>query len=164
LSEILKLDTNNLQSRTELAKIYQQQGKLEEAIRRLEEYIEIAPNSLHPRIELARIYQRQGKFDEAAKIAEEVSTFDPLNEHAISELLAIWNRQGEKEKCAQRFMEFISQPEYQFSRYSQAPVFRFFQCCSAFNMREYAKQVFKRFQSQLDERNLNYYESNFLKY
>ena len=161
LLESLDIDSKQLHPRTELAKIYQRQGRWDEAIQRLEEYIELDSKGLHPRLELARIYQRQGKFDDAAKRLEEVLTLDSLNDHAISELLAIWKQRKEKEKCVQRFLEFVDQPNYQFSRFSQAPVFRFFQCCLAFNMRESAQQVFERFKSELDEQNINYYTRNF---
>jgi hypothetical protein len=101
------------------------------------------------------------RLDEAVKRAEESLALDPLNDHAMSELLASWKRQREKEKCAQRFLEFIAQANYRFSRQSQAPVFRFFQCCQAFNMKEYADLVFQRFASRLDDMNLQYYASNF---
>ena len=161
LLESLEIDNKQLHPRTELAKIYQRQGKLEKAEAVLLESLEIDNKQLHPRTELAKIYQRQGKLDEAVKRAEEVLTFDPLNDFVISELLAIWKQQGEKEKCVQRFMEFISQPNYRFSRYSQAPVFRFFQCCRVFRMKEDAEQVFERFKAELDDQNYNYYMTNF---
>jgi Tfp pilus assembly protein PilF len=125
------------------------------------ESLDIDSKQLHPRTELAKIYQRQGKLKEAVKRAEEALIIDPLNDHAISELLAIWKQQGEKEKCVKRFLEFIAQPNYRFSRYSQAPVFRFFQCCKAFNMKENADLIFHRFGSKLDDKNLNYYTDNF---
>jgi tetratricopeptide (TPR) repeat protein len=137
------------------------QGKSDEAIVLLEAFLVNAPQNLHCRTELAKIYQRQNKLKEAEEIAEEVLAIDPLNDHAVSELLAIWRRQGEKEKCAQRFMEFIAQPAYRFSRYSQAPFYRFFQCCKAFNMGENADLIFQRFRSKLDDMNLNYYMGNF---
>lgn len=163
LMELLKLEPDDLQARTELAKIYQRQGKFAEAVQRLEEYITLDPNGLHPRTELAKIYRRQGRFGEAVLKAEEVLALDPLNDFAMSELLGTWDRVGEKEKCKQRFLAFIEQPGYKFSRYSQAPVFRFFQCCRRFGMRDEAKVVYERFRSQLDDRNLDFYESTFLK-
>ncbi|HEX7335500.1 MAG TPA: tetratricopeptide repeat protein [Pyrinomonadaceae bacterium] len=162
LEEYIAIDPNGLHPRTELAKIYQRQGKLAEAVQRLEEYIALEPNGLHPRTELAKIYQRQGKLDEAVAIAEEGLALDPTNNFAISELLGAWTRKGEKEKCAERFFAFIEQPNYKFSRYSQAPVFRFFQCCRRFGMKNEAKLVYERFQSQLDDRNLHFYQSTFL--
>ncbi len=161
LEEYIELDPKGLHPRTELAKIYQKQGKLAEAEAVLLKSLEIDPQQLHPRTELAKIYQRQGKLAEAGKIVEETLIIDPLNDHAMSELLAIWKRQREKEKCAQRFLEFIAQPNYRFSRYSQAPVYRFFQCCSAFSMKASADLVFERFKSKLDDQNLKYYMSNF---
>ncbi|MFL6216133.1 MAG: tetratricopeptide repeat protein [Blastocatellia bacterium] len=161
LMELLKLEPNDLQARTELAKIYQRQSRWAEAIKRLEEYIELDPNGLHPRIELARIYQRQGRLIEAEQRAEEALAIDSLNDHALSELLAIWRRQRKKDECRRRFEEFIAQPGFRFSRYFQAPVLRFFQCCKAFGMKEAARQVFERFGSQLDERNLQFYDDNF---
>jgi tetratricopeptide (TPR) repeat protein/ActR/RegA family two-component response regulator len=161
LLESLKIDPRHLQVRTELAKIYYRQNKFADAETLLLTSLEIDQNQLHPRIELARIYKQQGRLNEAEKVAEEVLAIDPLNDFAISELLAIWQRQGEKEKCAQRFLEFIVQPSYRFTRYSQASVFRFFRCCKAFNMKEYATQVFERFQSELDDQNLKYYMSAF---
>lgn len=79
----------------------------------------------------------------------------------MSELLSIWKRLGEKEKCAKRFMEFISQPGFRFSRQSRAPVFRFFQCSKAFQLKELAGIVFNRFESELDDKNYYYYMDNF---
>jgi len=125
------------------------------------EILGIDDTQLHPRIELARTYQRQSKFLEAVSKVEEVFALDPLNDFAMSELLGVWMRQGEKEKCKQRFLAFIGQPRYEFTRYSQAPVFRFFQCCRKFEMKDEAKLVFERFQSQLDDRNLDLYKSTF---
>lgn len=157
-----ELDVNNLQPRTELSQVYQRQGKLAEAEAMLLESLQIGPRQLHPRIELAKIYRRQSRIDEAEKIAEEVLKNDPLNDHAISELLAIWKLQGKRENCSHRFIEFISQPGYRFTRYSQAPVFRFLQCCKAFDMKQDADNVFQRFRSKLDDQNLNFYTANFL--
>jgi len=163
LLELLELNTNNLQARTELAKIYQRQNKLDKAEAVLMESLEIDSKQLHPRTELAKIYQRQGRWNEAEKRLDEILEINPLNDFAVSELLAIWKQQKEKEKCVQRFFQFIDQPNYRFSRYSQAPVFRFFQCCRAFDLGEYAGQVFERFESELDEMNVSYYENNFNK-
>jgi len=123
------------------------------------ESLEIDDKQLHPRTELAKIYQRQGKLAEAATTAEEVLALDPLSDFAMSELLGVWNRQGEKDKCRDRFLAFIGQSRYKFTRYSQAPVFRFFQCCRKFGMKDEAKLVFERFQSQLDDRNVDLYKS-----
>jgi Flp pilus assembly protein TadD len=159
LLESLEIDDTQLHPRTELAKIYQRQGKLAEAEKLLLESLEIDDKQLHPRTELAKIYQRQGKLAEAATSAEEILALDPLNDFAMSELLGVWNRQGEREKCKERFLAFIGQPRYKFTRYSQAPVFRFFQCCRKFGMNDEAKSVFERFQSQLDARNIDLYES-----
>jgi tetratricopeptide (TPR) repeat protein len=162
LLESLDIDDKQLHPRLELAKIYQRQNKLEEAIQRLEEYLNLNPvgdQRLHPRTELAKIYQRQGKLNEAATTAEEILAFDPLNDFAMSELLGVWNRQGEKDKCRDRFLAFIGQPRYKFTRYSQAPMFRFFQCCRKFGMKDEAKMVFERFKSQLDDRNIDLYKS-----
>ena len=161
LLQSLEIDDKQLHPRTELAKIYQRQGKLAEAETLLLQSLEIDDKQLHPRIELAKIYQRQDKLVDAATKAEEVLALDPVNDFAMSELLGTWSRQGEKEKCAKRFFAFIEQPNYKFSRYSQAPVFRFFQCCRRFGMKTEAKLVYERFQSQLDERNIHFYKSTF---
>jgi tetratricopeptide (TPR) repeat protein len=159
LLESLDIDDKQLHPRTELAKIYQRQGKLDQAEKLLLESLDIDDKQLHPRTELAKIYQRQGKLDEAATTAEEILILDPLNDFAMSELLGVWNRQGEKGKCKERFLAFIGQPRYKFTRYSQAPVFRFFQCCRKFGMKDEAKSVFERFQSRLDDRNVDLYKS-----
>jgi len=58
-------------------------------------------------------------------------------------------------------MEFIAQPGFRFTRTTQAPVFRFFQCCKAFGMKDYARQVFDRFGSKLDDQNIRFYKDNF---
>jgi hypothetical protein len=94
-------------------------------------------------------------------MAEEVLKLDPVNNHAMSELLGIWMRQKDKEKCEQRFIGFIDQPKYYFSRESQAPVYRFFRCCKVFDMKEQAKTVYERFESRLDAANLEFYGQNF---
>jgi len=161
LIEELKLAPRALHPRTELAKIYQREGKLDEAERLLLDSLEIDEKQLHPRTELAKIYQRQGKLDEAALTAEEILALDPLNDFAISELLGIWTRQGDKTKCRERYLSFIGQPKYNFTRYSQAPVFRFFRCCEKFGMTEEARMVFERFEAELDDRNIDFYKSSF---
>ena len=86
----------------------------------------------------------------------------PLDDFGMSELLGTLDRLGDKEKCKERFLAFIDQPGYRFSRYSQAPVFRFFQCCRRFGMKDEAKLVYHRFQSHLDERNVHFYTSAFV--
>jgi Flp pilus assembly protein TadD len=161
LEDELRLAPEALHPRTELAKIFQRQGKLAEAEDILLELLRLEPDDLQARTELAKIYQRQGKLDEAATRVEEVLALDPLNDFAMSELLGTWNRQGNRERCKKRFLAFIAQPNYKFSRYSQAPVFRFFQCCRKFGMKEEAKSVFERFQAQLDDRNIDFYKSTF---
>ncbi|HEV2799023.1 MAG TPA: tetratricopeptide repeat protein [Pyrinomonadaceae bacterium] len=161
LLESLEIDPLQLHPRTELAKIYQRQGKFAEAEAILLKILNIKATDLNSRTELAKIYQRQGRLDVAAERVEEVLRIDPLNDHAMSELLGIWRRQGEGEKCARRFLEFIGQAGYRFSRYSQAPVFRFFHCCRDFKMKESADLVFERFERELDEQNLNFYMRNF---
>ncbi len=161
LLQSLEIDAQQLHPRTELAKIYQRQGKLAEAEAVLMELLTLEANDLQARTELAKIYQRQGKLDEAVTIAEELLALDPLNEFALSELLGTWLRQGEKEKCKTRFFTFIEQPKYKFSRYSQAPFFRFFQCCRKFGMKDEAKRAYERFQTQLDDRNIHLYQSTF---
>ena len=161
LLQSLEIDDKQLHPRTELAKIYQRQGKLAEAEMVLTGLLHLDPDNLQARTELAKIYQRQGKLDEAVIRAEEVLALDPTNNFVMSELLGTWTRQGEKEKCTKRFFAFIEQPNYRFSRYSQAPVFRFFQCCRKFGMNSEAKLVYERFQSQLDDRNVHFYKSTF---
>jgi tetratricopeptide (TPR) repeat protein len=163
LLESLAIDDKQLHPRTELAKIYQRQGKLKEAEERLLESLAIDDKQLHPRTELAKVYQRQGNLDEAAKYAEQSLSIDPLNDHAMSELIAIWTRQNEGEKCAKRFMEFIEQPRYRFTRSSQAPVFRFFRCCERFGMADHARTVFERFRTQLDDTNVQFFQKAFHK-
>jgi tetratricopeptide (TPR) repeat protein len=123
------------------------------------ELLLLEPDNLQARTELAKVYQRLGKLAEATAMGEEVLALDPLNHFAMSELLGVWTRQGEKEKCKKRFFAFIEQPRYEFTRYSQAPVFRFFQCCRKFGMSEEAKSVFERFKLQLDDRNIDLYVS-----
>ncbi|HEV7699501.1 MAG TPA: tetratricopeptide repeat protein, partial [Pyrinomonadaceae bacterium] len=161
LVELLDLEKNDLQARTELARIYQRQGKLKEAEERLLESLEIDDKQLHPRTELAKIYQRQGKLEEAEARLDESLAINPLDDYALAELLAIWERQGEKEKIVDRFFQFTSQPGFQFSRYFQASVFRFFRCCDHFSLRDDAKTVFDRFQAELDEQNMKYYRQHF---
>ena len=159
LLKILEKRKNDLNAQTELAKVYQRQNRLVDAEPLLQNVLRTNPNDLNSRTELAKIYQRQGKLAEAATTAEEVLVLDPLNDFAMSELLGVWTRQGKKEKCKERFLAFIGQPRYQFTRYSQAPVFRFFRCCQKFGMKDEAKLVFDRFQSQLDDRNVDLYKS-----
>jgi tetratricopeptide (TPR) repeat protein len=161
LLESLEIDDKQLHPRTELAKIYQRQNKLDKAEAILVELLELDSENLQARTELAKIYQRQGLFEKAETIAEEGLQMDPLNDHAMSELLSIWNRLDKKEKGAKRFAEFILQPNYRFTRYTQAPVFRFFQFCRAFNLKEEAKKIFERFESELDDQNIGYYRRNF---
>ena len=66
--EGLVIDNKQLHPRTELAKIYQRQGKLEEAERVLRDLLDIDKKNLQARTELAKIYQRQGKLEEAEEV------------------------------------------------------------------------------------------------
>ncbi|MBA7704385.1 hypothetical protein ES703_113192 [subsurface metagenome] len=59
---------NGLHPRTELAKIYQHEGKYKEAEEILLECLKIDNKQLHSRTELAKIYQHEGKYKEAEEI------------------------------------------------------------------------------------------------
>ena len=95
----LKSMPDNLHSRTELAKIYQRQNKLDEAEAVLKEALCIDSKQLHPRTELAKIYQRQNKLDEAEVVLKELLKLDNKNLQARTELAKIYQRQNKLEEA-----------------------------------------------------------------
>ena len=90
---------NNLHIRTELAKIYQRQDKLEEAEVVLKELLDIDKNNLMARTELAKIYQRQDKLEEAEVVLKESLAIDSKQLHPRTELAKIYQRQDKLEEA-----------------------------------------------------------------
>ena len=99
LLSALHLMPNNLHTRTELAKIYQRQDKLEEAEVVLKEILDISPKDLNSRTELAKIYQRQDKLEEAEVVLKESLAIDPKQLHPRTELAKIYQRQDKLEEA-----------------------------------------------------------------
>ncbi|EAT59669.1 tetratricopeptide repeat protein [Chlorobium ferrooxidans] len=99
LLSALNLMPNNLHTRTELAKIYQRQDKLEEAEVVLKKLLDIDKNNLMARTELAKIYQRQDKLEEAEVVLKKLLDIDKNNLMARTELAKIYQRQDKLEEA-----------------------------------------------------------------
>ena len=68
---------DNLQGRTELSKICQQQKKWKEAEAILLESLAIDAEQLHPRTKLKKICEQQKKMDDAIRLLKEYIELDP---------------------------------------------------------------------------------------
>ena len=97
----------NLHFRTELAKIYQRQGKLEEAERVLMDLLDIEKDDLQARTELAKIYQRQGKLEEAERVLMDLLDIEKDDLQARTELAKIYQRQGKLEEAERVLMDLL---------------------------------------------------------
>jgi len=107
LVEYLKNNPNDLSSRTELSKIYQQQKKWTEAESILKEYIQLDPSGLHPRTELSKIYQKQKKWKEAENILLELLNIDKDNLQARTELSKIYQQQKKWKDAENILLELV---------------------------------------------------------
>ena len=111
LLDLLKLDKDNLHTRTELSKIYQQQKLWDKAERVLLEYIEIEPQGLHPRTELSKIYQQQKQWDKAEQVLLDSLAIDDKQLHPRTELSKVYQRQQkypQAQQVAQQALEIDS--------------------------------------------------------
>ena len=108
LAKFIKDHPKELKSRTELAKIYQKQGDLENAIEYLRQYIALDAKGLHPRTELAKIYQKQGDLENAESILLELLRLDPNNLQARTELAKIFREKGELRRAIEYLEQYIA--------------------------------------------------------
>ena len=99
---------DDLQARTELAKIYQRQGKLQEAEKVLMDLLAIDRRNLQARTELAKIYQRQGKLQEAEKVLMDLLAIEKDDLQARTELAKIYQRQGKLTEAERYLKEYIA--------------------------------------------------------
>ncbi|HSK74456.1 MAG TPA: tetratricopeptide repeat protein [Pyrinomonadaceae bacterium] len=98
---------NELKSRTELSKIYQQQRRFKEAEDILLEELEISPKAIHPLVELSKIYQRQRRIDQAIKVLIKRLELDPNGLHPRTELSKIYQKQGKWKDAIQLLEQYI---------------------------------------------------------
>jgi tetratricopeptide (TPR) repeat protein len=107
LLELLGIDPDNLQARTELSKIYQSLKKWDAAEKILLECLGIDPDNLQARTELSKIYQRQKKWDAAEKILLECLQIEPDDLNSRTELSRIYQEKGNFETAERLLKECI---------------------------------------------------------
>ena len=159
--ESLAIDNKQLHPRTELAKIYQKQGKLPEAEKVLKECIEINNKDLNSRTELAKIYQKQGWNKEAERVLLESLSIDSRNLFAMAELIKVYHALKKPDICLQKVESFLSKTTIRKGGTPQSLFNNLFKLCAAFWKNDVAKKFYKQYHSILDERNLQLYRSLF---
>ena len=76
------------------------QGRIEEAIRPLQEAVRLAPESAEARNYLGSLYAAQGRYDEAAKFFQDALRVRPDYAQAHQSLAQLLLLQGKKEEAA----------------------------------------------------------------
>ena len=107
LTDALKLFPNNLHVRTELSKIYQEQGNLDEGEKVLKELLELDKKNLQARTELSKIYQKQGRSAEAEKVLLECIQYNHRDLNSRTELSKIYQEQGKLPEAEKVLLECI---------------------------------------------------------
>ncbi|WP_276946313.1 tetratricopeptide repeat protein, partial [Eisenbergiella massiliensis] len=80
LREVIKIDSKNIMSRTELGKLLsKQKGREKEAEEVLREVIKIDSKNLHARTVLAKLYESCNRQIEAVILYKEVCKYNPGN-------------------------------------------------------------------------------------
>ncbi len=114
--EFLSLAINNLEKAIELkpdyapahyliAVAYDQQGREEEAITRLEALKESAPQDIGISFQLGMLYWRKEKLDQAQKEFEKIIKLNPRYSNDRYMLGLVYDKKGEKEKAKEQFEE-----------------------------------------------------------
>ena len=112
--ELLDKDKNNLQARTELAKVYQTQKKYDEAEKVLLELLDKDKNNLQARTELAKVYQTQKKYDEAEKVLLECIKISPKDLNSRTELAKVYQTQKKYDEAEEVLLESLKINKYGF--------------------------------------------------
>jgi tetratricopeptide (TPR) repeat protein len=93
--------------RTELARIYQRQGRLAEAEKILEQVLHLQPDDVNSRTELAKIYQKHNRLAEAEGVLLEVLEIRKDDLNSRTELAKIYQRQGKFKEAESILVELL---------------------------------------------------------
>jgi len=89
--------------RYQTARLYQIQGKLEEAINELEEAQKLAPFDVGLAFQLGLIYYQSKDYDKAGTELERAVVLDPNYANALYFLGLVYDKQGKKQKAIEKF-------------------------------------------------------------
>ncbi len=90
-----------------IALVYDQQGKSDEAILKLEETTKIAPNDLGLAFQLGVIYYQKNQFDNARVQFERAKGLNPDYANARYILGLVYDKQGQKNKAIEEFKKVL---------------------------------------------------------
>lgn len=120
-NHLAKLDTRLEGVYYELGKLYDRQGKRDQAAAALEEALEIEPTDADARYLLATLYQKQSDHEGAIRELQEALRFDPFFTEAYQALATSYSAQGKTQEaayaqgmvsfCNDRFSEAATQLE-----------------------------------------------------
>jgi len=102
-NKAIELDSNYAPAYYLVALVYDQQGKSEEAIQKLEESEMIAPNNVGLVFQIGMMYYQKGKVDSARIKFEKVKSLDPNYSNARYMLGLVYKKQGNIEKAIGEF-------------------------------------------------------------
>src|SRR5258706_3246059 len=107
LASFVQSSPENLHTRTELAKIYQRQGRFTEAEEMLQQVLHVQPDDINSRTELAKIYQRQSRLAEDETVLLDVLAIRKDDLYSRIELAKIYQRQGKAKEAELRLLELL---------------------------------------------------------
>ena len=90
-----------------IAVAYDQQGREEEAIARLEEIKNIFPQDIGLSFQLGMLYWRKEKLDQARGVFEDIIKLNPDYSNARYMLGLVYDKTGEKEKAKEQFERIV---------------------------------------------------------
>ena len=87
----------------EMALVYDRQGRIEEAIDKMEKNLEFAPNDLGVAFQLSVLYYKNSQFDKAKTAFQQTLMLDPNFSNARYFLGLLYEKDGQIEKAIQEF-------------------------------------------------------------
>ncbi len=94
LQSFIQTTHDDVHCRTELAKIYQRQGKLKDAESVLLKLLEVDEDNIRGLTELAKVYRAQHQLENARAVLQRVLDRQPYDIHACTELAKVYQEQG----------------------------------------------------------------------
>ncbi len=91
-----------------IALVYDQQGKSDEAIKKLEETTQIAPNDVGLAFQLGVVYYQKAEYDKAQTQFERTKKLDENYANGRYMLGLVYDKQGDKEKAKTEFQKVAS--------------------------------------------------------
>jgi len=103
LEKAIELKSDYAPAHYLLAVAYDQQGKEDEAVSRLEETKRLFPQDIGISFQLGMLYWRKEKWDKAQKEFEEITKLNPDYSNARYMLGLVYDKKGEKNKAKEQF-------------------------------------------------------------